>query len=626
MPNIKTSITFSYKDLCRIYADIKEVLLKTPERIPDITVAEVAEQYRVMPVGTPFPGKWRNKRTPYLVEIMEALSANHPAREIAFAKSAQVGATSVIENWIGYVIKSVPGPMLYISGNDKLLEKWTAKRLQPLLMSMNLKMYAQFKEKGQRRTGDKMFSKEFPGGSLDLVTANSAVGLRMDSARYLGMDETDSYKWDVGGEGDPKAVAKARTKAWGKRKKILYSSTPTTYDESHIWPLYEYGDQRRYHIPCKHCGEFQFIEFDGIDNKGGMKFDRSPDGTLIVDSVRYECIKCGKPHYEVDKYNMMQAGEWRPTATTSDPNFRSYHISALYSLMEDWEEIVRNRIKGEEDKEKMQAHVNLDLGMPYRETGERPDIKRVYELRGNYKAGNVPDGVLFLTGAIDVQRGSKHGKENVARLEIEICGHGYAYKTWSILYKVIKGNVMDPFGGAWEKLHKWVEEGGFRFYRSDGFEFAPSIVGIDSSDGNVENVVFDFCEGWGNTFPIKGQQTLKKSSNRADGNLDEQSPKDADRFREHKKDGRIYYVIHTNWYKKKHYRNLKVKRQESGEQRPSFCEFPSDYPDKYFEMLTAEEWRPDTQSFWKPASKRNESLDLRVYNLCLQDIWLAYLL
>jgi phage terminase large subunit GpA-like protein len=76
--------------------------------------------------------------------------------------------------------------------------------------------------------------------------------------------------------------------------------------------------QRRYHIPCKHCGEFQFLEFDGIDGKGGMKFDRLPNGDLIVDSVRYECIKCGKPHYEVDKYNMMQAGEWRATATTSN--------------------------------------------------------------------------------------------------------------------------------------------------------------------------------------------------------------------------------------------------------------------------------------------------------------------
>jgi phage terminase large subunit GpA-like protein len=616
-----------------MYEDVKRIIRDAPERIPDLTVGEFAELYRVLPRGTPYPGPWRNIRTPYLVGIMDALSAKSPAQEIVFAKSAQVGATSVIENWFGYIIKCVPGPSMYVTGNDKLLGRWTAKRLQPMLMSCNLdsRLKAQFLSKGQRRTGDKMFAKEFPGGSLDLVTVNSAVNLRMDSFRNLALDECDSYPKDVGGEGDPKALAKARTKTFKGRKKILYTSTPTTYDESHIWPMYEAGDQCRYFVPCIHCGKYQYLDFDGMDGKGGMKWDTTR-GKLSNNSIRYECAHCGKGIYQKDKFKTIQRGEWQPTVKNHNEHYKSFHISALYSLMENWFNIIQNRIDAEGDDEKMRAHMNLDLGLPYRETGERPDVQKLYELRGDYKSGTIPhctlvtNGVLFLTGAIDVQTGSKHGKDNVARLELTICGHGYQYKTWDILYKVFKGDVKDAYAGAWQDLYDWAVEGGMKFYRSDDMEFSPSLILIDSSDGNVEHIVFDFCDRWENTFPCKGQKSLKKTEDEQRGTRDEQSPRDADKFRENKKAGRTYYVIHTTWYKKKIYNNLKIKRQEGIEQPAQFCDFPSDYPDKYFEMLRAEEWRPREGVFWKPNSRRNESLDLRVYNLCAQDIWLTMLL
>ncbi len=54
------------------------------------------------------PGPWRTSRTPYLKDVMDALSAVHPARRVVFMKGAQVGATESGNNWLGYIMHHVP--------------------------------------------------------------------------------------------------------------------------------------------------------------------------------------------------------------------------------------------------------------------------------------------------------------------------------------------------------------------------------------------------------------------------------------------------------------------------------------------------------------------------------------
>jgi phage terminase large subunit GpA-like protein len=46
---------------------------------------------------------------------------------------------------------------------------------------------------------------------LILTGANSAVGLRSMPARWVFLDEVDAYPGDLDGEGDPIALAEART-------------------------------------------------------------------------------------------------------------------------------------------------------------------------------------------------------------------------------------------------------------------------------------------------------------------------------------------------------------------------------------------------------------------------------
>jgi hypothetical protein len=61
---------------------------------PDFTVSQWADAHRWLSSrASAEPGRYRTARTPYLREIMDALSPGHPAQRISFMKAAQVGAT-----------------------------------------------------------------------------------------------------------------------------------------------------------------------------------------------------------------------------------------------------------------------------------------------------------------------------------------------------------------------------------------------------------------------------------------------------------------------------------------------------------------------------------------------------
>jgi phage terminase large subunit GpA-like protein len=596
-----------------------------PTNRPLPLISSYAESKRVLPLNTPFPGPWRNQKTPYSVEIMDCLSPFNPVKNIYFMKSAQIGATALAENCIAYWMDESPTEILYVSAIQDLLERWAEKRLEPLIDSCGFrhKIASTTTNKKSRRTGDKILSKQYPGGTLDTASAQSASKLRSDSKRILICDEVDGSPSQLTtGEGSWLDVAFARTNAWGARKKIFCFSTPTTFDQSAINRLFEEGDQRKYFVPCPHCGEFQVLRFGDDNTQYGIKTD-TVDSTL---TVYYMCVKCQGTIQEYHKTEMLLKGQWRPTAISQTMGTRSYHLSALYSPvgMFSWLELWGVYQKALLDPiDGMRSFTNLYLGLPFRETGSRPKIEKVIELRGGYRSGTIPDGVIYLTAGVDVQRGSKTDPNNPPRLEMEILGIGSGYRTYSILYRRFEGEVDDPFAGAWQKMYEWSEDGGLTFKRKDGREFNVAIAFIDSGDGFSTDAVYSFCERWDNTYPSKGFSALKLRKGEKKGE-DSAGPSNFKWYRPAKvAEGRILlYDISTNAYKMKIYKSLDVARKETGTQRPYFCDFPRDYSEKYFKMLTAEEKRRDG-TFYCPSGRRNEALDVRVMALCAADVFLA---
>jgi phage terminase large subunit GpA-like protein len=134
------------------------------------------------------------------------------------------------------------------------------------------------------------------------------------------------------------------------------------------------------------------------------------------------------------------------------------------------------------------------------------------------------------------------------------------------------------------------------------------------------DIVYRFCDRWQATFASKGLQNILK---RKEEGVDPMAPSNFKRYRaarSEKSAGTIFYEIATNYYKRLVYNNLKIKRREIGEQPPGFCDFPVDYGENYFKMLTAEEQRVDGS--FHAHRRRNEALDCRVGNLCAADVHL----
>ena len=600
-----------------------EMIADRPIDPPIELISDYIEGRRIMPTSTPFPGFWENGRTPYSIEPMDNMSPSSPIQREIWMKSTQLGASAVAENVIAYYMDASPAEILYVSATEPLLKKWATKRLEPLIDSCGIrhKIAAQTDNIKSRRSGDLILTKEFVGGALDMASAQSASSLRSDTKRILIRDEVDGAPPELRtGEGNWLEVSRARTNAWGTRAKIFDLSTPTSYEGSLIYGEYLLGDKRKYMVPCPHCGKHQELVWGNERSQNGVKAETEA-GELK--RAYYQCDFCHDAIFNHDKTDMLARGRWEPSAKPSSPFIASRHLSGLYRPvgMAGWTEMYREYEKAKNDPERMRGFVNLELGLPFKETGARPKLEKVIELRGGYRSGTIPHGVLFLTAGIDVQRGQRKGEANPPRLEMEILGHGAKFRTWSILYRRFEGDVYDPHDGAWQELDDFVRAGGFRFQRDDGREFGVNLTFIDSGDGEITNVVYDFCQGWDNTFPSKGFSALKKRKGEKE---DERiAGTFFRRFRAAPIGGNnVLYEISTNFYKTHLYNNLQIKRQDTGEQRAGFCDFPVDYGEDYFRMLTAEEKLSDGS--FKASGRRNEALDCRVMNLCAGDVYLAF--
>ena len=434
---------------------------------------------------------------------------------------------------------------------------------------------------------------------------NSAAKLRTFSVRYEALDEVDSYPASSEGEGDPIGLLKRRTDSFEAIRKILYGSTPLISQTSKIEPLYKAGDQRQYHVPCKHCGHLQSLRW------AQLRWEKDELGALIYPSVRYECEACGGSWRNEDKAFFLREdrrggkAKWIPSSKPARPSMRSYHISSLYSPigMRSWESIVEEWIEIGDNIEKRKQFINTVLGETWTERGEAPRIERVMlrredyavELRapGKITQPDMPAGALLLTLGCDIQKD---------RIECEIVAWGGNKESWSLGYFVIPGETANSEDHCWDELKEII--------LSPHGEKMISLSLIDS--GYNSPVVYQFCDRFdGGVFPVKGESRAARFRR-------QYMLKDVPGYACKRID------LYTDDLKLEIYSSV-VKGLPENPEAPiphGYCHFPSEYGEKYFRQLTAEERVKETtrtgqsRLVWhKPEGRRNEALDCRVYNL-----------
>ena len=611
------------------YENMRKYLIGKIREIPagssSMMIPAFAET-RVMPPGTPRPGKWENSYTQYLVESMEFMSPNSPIQRDITMKAAQGGWTAATETVIAYYMKIAPADIMYLSATDKLLERWASRRLEPMIDNFGIRDLIAPIAQGVagKKTGDTMMAKEYQGCRLDLASAQSPPSIRSSDKRIMVRDEIDGAKKELNtGEGSFMKVSYVRTNAWGDRRKIMDLSTPTTYENSLIWQEYQLGDQRVFLIPCPKCGCFQELRFGDPDQDKNYGIRTETKGGKLQ-YVYYLCEHCRDAIWDHEKENFIPLGYWEPTSETTNRKIASRHWSALYSPSEmtSFEELYDRYKEAQLDPDGMRSFRNLYLGLPFKEKSARPKAENMIELKGDYKSRTIPEGVLFLTMGIDVQAGKENDPKFPARLELEVVGHGRGYKTWSIEYRTIVGATDNENLGAWRDFDEMLRENYFVYERRDGMVFEPRLTFTDS--GHKYHVVLRFCERWTSIHPSKGFGTrgFDKERRKKDGKGDEYSASNYRRYRAAYVQGgdTLLYEMATNHYKSLVYGALKIPRSQHGDNPPGFCDFPIDYDKQYFKGLTAEEVRTDGS--FHETTIPNEPLDCRVMNLCAADAYL----
>lgn len=562
---------------------------------PILTVSEWAERHRVLSSeSSPEPGRWRNSRTPYLVEVMDALSTYSPVRSVALMFGAQLGKTECVNNWTGYVIDAAPGPMLSVLPRVEDARKISQQRVAPLIRS-SPRLRAKVRDPRSRDSGNTTFSKTFPGGIFMLTGANSAPGLRSMPIRYLAMDELDAYPDDVDGEGDPIKLAEARTSNF-RNAKLLKVSTPTVAGASKIEEEFDDGDQRRYFVPCPECGHEQHLVW------ANLRFDTRTDARgrerVVPDSVGYACESCAVLIREQAKPAMLAAGRWVPMNPDARPGRRSYHLSSLYSPWFRWLDLAEEWVEAKRDTEKLKTFVNTRLGETWQEKGEAPGWEQLYHRREDYRIGTVPEGVVVVTCGVDVQRD---------RLEAEVVGWGRDLESWSIDYVVLEGDPAED--AVWGELDALLER---TFPGAHGIEHRIARMAVDSSFSTTDVYGWVRKHEQRRVMAIKGRDELPVL-------VGHPQPIDVSDKGKKIRRGVKLWGVGTTVAKRELYGWLRRPKPTDAEQPLpiGWCHFPQ-YPEHWFKMLTAEEQRKKTvrgysRWEWVKIRERNEALDCRVY-------------
>jgi len=556
-----------------------------------MTVTQWANAYRMLPKkSSSEPGRYRSSRTPYLTEIMDSLTSSS-VQEICFMKSTQIGATEMINNWIFYIIDKAPGPILCILPTQDLAQQHSRQKLQPSIDDTP-QLKGKIKEARARDSGNTLMSKEFTGGVLFLAGSNSAAALRSKSIRYLALDDVDGFEFDVGGEGDPCELAKRRTDTFGSRKKIIEISTPTTKGVSRIERSFLESDQRFYHVPCPHCGEYQRLQWGGLGAEYGIKFKRDESGR--IESVWYECFFCHKRIEEHHKTEMLNRGRWIPTEP--DRTKRGYQLSSLYSPIGwvSWPQIVKEFLEAKEYKERLKTFVNTRLGETFDDSGEQPDWSLLKNRCEQYRMMEVPKAGLVLTAGIDTQDD---------RLAVVIRAWGRGEESFLIFWGELFGDPGQPY--VWDELDSLLAR---PFPHSDGYDLHVISAAVDSG-GHHSQDVYNFArKKTPQVIAIKGMSQPGKPV------IGKPSLCDVTWQGKLIPNSVQLWPVGADTAKGILYSRLKITN--SG---PGCYHWPIETPDEYFIQLTAEKLVTryvkgfPRQDWILPTHKRNEALDCEVY-------------
>lgn len=547
-----------------------------------MSVSEWADkERRLSSKGSALAGQWRTDRNPPLREPMDCMSARSPVRDVVLMFPIQYGKTEVAVNALGYCMDHDPCPVMVCLPGEVSMNKWVAQKLAPAIEESPA-MKRALTSVASRDSANTRTFKDFAGGQLYVEHAGSPSRLKSTTVRKLIVDEVDEFANNLSGGDDPLEMLNGRTSAFPSTSQRMYISTPQIKGISRIEYLYNKSDQRRYHVPCPHCGHMQVMEWSGLH--------WSPDGA----QAWYVCQECGAHIDEHHKTAMIAAGQWVPG--NPGAKARGYHVNCLYylpGLGPSWVDLVEMWRDAQDDPARLKTFVNDRLAEPWEDASMRA-VKHnaIADRAEKYSLRTAPAGVIAVTAGVDTQ-------DN--RLAVQIVGWGVGMAFWVLDYVELPGDPADD--SVWVALTELLN------------------TPIEHELGGqlrIEAYAHDIGGHRGEAVKSFVRRRLVRRPMAVFGAVPNNAPvlnkgklQDVTWRGQTDKRGVTIYQVGTVAAKHWLYSRLSTDADKPAEHRMSH--FSEDLESSYFAGLVSETFNPARNRFEKRRGARNEPLDTWVY-------------
>lgn len=565
-----------------------------------LTISEWAGEHMVLPEGSNASGKFSTDSMPFQKEIMDAIT-NPVVRKVSVMTSSQIGKTTIILCGMGYYADYEPSTQMIVMPTLELGERFSKTRLAPMIREIPT-LRDKIASPKSKDSDNTILYKSYPGGYIVVAGSNSAPSLSSQPVRVVWLDEVDRFADSAGTEGNPVKLAEKRSTSYWNKKRIM-TSTPTIAGRSKIEDAYNDGTMEEWCVECPCCGKWQPYDFRRV------KFN----------TLSMECIGCQEDILEMDWKESPH--KWIARCPERLQH-RTFRMNELASPLTEWKEIIgefldaKRKYDKYHDTEDLKVFVNTVLGEVWDETSvDENEVDHVtLQKRAETYDAEIPDGVIVLTAAIDVQ-------DN--RFEVEVKGWGRNYENWGIYKTEIYGNLAQST--AWEQLEEYLET---TFYFKNGCSLNIAAYAIDTG-GHFTNRTYQWIKKMRDKgkriYGIKGyaQKTgIPLLYKRTVVKIKKVLPNGKEKV----VDTTVIDIVGTDAGKEDIYKWLTIDTPGEG-----FCHFPDNtecgYDEEYYKGLFAEKLiikkvRGVYKKVWvKKSGIRNEPLDLFNYNyVCIEKL------
>jgi phage terminase large subunit GpA-like protein len=217
------------------------VIYKPP---PKLTLIEWADQYRRIAAKTSAsPGRWKTASQPIAFGPMAAV-LDHETHTVSVMAGTQILKTEFLINVASYFICQDSSPILFVQPTQGAATSFSKERFAPTIEATPA-LRSVVEPPKSRDSENTITHKNYAGGSIDFVGANSPTDLSSRPKRIILCDEIDLYPVSAGAFGDPMRLAEERASTYKAVGRSLFVRTcsPTVKDFSRIEREYLASDR-----------------------------------------------------------------------------------------------------------------------------------------------------------------------------------------------------------------------------------------------------------------------------------------------------------------------------------------------------------------------------------------------